>query len=331
MCDRNQAPACRSPCEPRRPGVAGLREAAPRPLARPGRRACQLVAVCARFEESGARASCGRMCDRNQAPVCRSAAVADGDDTVSAGGAQPRPEPEQRHGAGGHHDTGEEDEHDEAKPDCEQQAAEAGRDGSDDCDSPPQDLAVGRPLPGALPRRVDLLEREHPIDPPGREWDHFAPRGRLPLVPYDLESVLSFFSLSSWELAVIIFAVVASVTAGGVLLGRRLREHHETLREPFGVLQAALLGVVRLILAFALSLALGRSESRRAAVVSAANAIGATCRPAQLLAEPDGARSVELLRRYTNLALKLSHEVPNSAAMGGTVVDEDVVQRRLWD
>jgi len=142
---------------------------------------------------------------------------------------------------------------------------------------------------------------------------------------------LSFFSLSSWELAVIIFAVVASVTAGGVLLGRRLREHHETLREPFGVLQAALLGVVGLILAFGLSLAVGRYEDRRAAVVSDANAIGTTYLRAQLLAEPHRTRSLELLRRYTNLALKLSHEVPNSAAMGRTVAHEDVVQRRLWD
>ena len=43
-----------------------------------------------------------------------------------------------------------------------------------------------------------------------------------------------FFSLRTWELALIIFAVVALVAGAGVLLGRRLREHHETLREPFG-------------------------------------------------------------------------------------------------
>ena len=46
--------------------------------------------------------------------------------------------------------------------------------------------------------------------------------------------------------------VVATVIVAWVLLGRRLREHHETLREPFWVLQAALLGLVGLILAFGL-------------------------------------------------------------------------------
>ena len=104
-----------------------------------------------------------------------------------------------------------------------------------------------------------------------------------------------FFSLSSWALALIIFAVIATVTGAGVLLGRRLREHHETLREPFGVLQAAILGIVGLILAFGLTLAVGRYEDRRAAVVSDANAIGTTYLRAQLLAEPVRSRSLVLL------------------------------------
>ena len=72
----------------------------------------------------------------------------------------------------------------------------------------------------------------------------------------------------------------------GLLIGRRLRQRHEVLREPFGVLQAALLGVVGLILAFGLSLAVGRYEDRAASVVSEANAIGTTYLRAQLLAEP---------------------------------------------
>ena len=59
-----------------------------------------------------------------------------------------------------------------------------------------------------------------------------------------------------------------------MVLGRSLRHLKDDLREPFGVLQAALLGVVGLILAFGLALAVGRYEARRAAVVDEANAIG---------------------------------------------------------
>jgi hypothetical protein len=139
-----------------------------------------------------------------------------------------------------------------------------------------------------------------------------------------------FFSLSSLAVAVLVTAVVGGVTAAGVVLGRYLRKHSETLREPFGVLQAALLGVVGLILAFGLSLAVGRYEDRRAAVVAEANAIGTTYLRAQLLAEPQRSRALALLREYTDLAIQLSHDVPASTQMKRTAAAEGIVQRRLW-
>jgi hypothetical protein len=139
-----------------------------------------------------------------------------------------------------------------------------------------------------------------------------------------------FFSLSSWALALIILAVVAGVTGAGLALGRYLRRHSETLREPFGVLQGALLGLVALVLAFGLSLAVGRYEARRGAVVAEANAIGTTYLRAQFLAEPVRSRSLQLLREYTDLAVRLSNEIPNSAAARRTIAAEDVLQRRLW-
>ena len=139
-----------------------------------------------------------------------------------------------------------------------------------------------------------------------------------------------FFSLSSWALALLILGVVAGVTGAGVALGRYLRRHSETLREPFGVLQAALLGVVGLILAFGLTLAVGRYEDRRAELVTEANAIGTTYLRAQLLAEPVRGRSLALLRDYTDLALRMTSEVPNSQAMKRTAAAENVIQRQLW-
>src|SRR5438445_6289953 len=124
-----------------------------------------------------------------------------------------------------------------------------------------------------------------------------------------------FFSLRSWQLALLVLAVVASATIGGHLVGGQMREESATLREPFGVLQGALLGVVGLILAFGLTLAVGRYEDRRAATVAESNAIGTTYLRAQLIAEPARGRSLELLRRYTDLALLVTKEVPNSSKM----------------
>jgi hypothetical protein len=139
-----------------------------------------------------------------------------------------------------------------------------------------------------------------------------------------------FYSLPSWALALIILAVIGGATLAGYAVGSYLRKHHATLKEPFGVLQAALLGLVGLILAFGLSLALGRYEDRRSATVDEANAIGTTYLRAQLIAEPARTRSLALLRRYTDLALRVTHEVPNSASMHRTTAAEEGIQRRLW-
>jgi hypothetical protein len=142
--------------------------------------------------------------------------------------------------------------------------------------------------------------------------------------------VFSFFALPSWALALVLVAIIGAATAGGYALGRYLRRHQESLREPFGVLQGALLGVVGLILAFGLSLAVGRYEDRRAATVDEANAIGTTYLRAQLIAEPARTESLTLLRHYTDLAIQVAKEVPGSTGMRRTTAAEDALQRRLW-
>jgi len=139
-----------------------------------------------------------------------------------------------------------------------------------------------------------------------------------------------FFRLSSLELALLLFGVVLGVTVLGIFAGHRLRAHADTLREPVGVVQAALLGLVALILAFGLTMAVGRYDSRRAAVVADANAIGTTYLRAQTLREPVRTRSLELLRRYTDSSIALSHAVPGSAAASAEIAEGARLQRSLW-
>jgi len=67
-----------------------------------------------------------------------------------------------------------------------------------------------------------------------------------------------FFRLSSLELGLVLFAVVFGATALALVLGHFLRHRSEHLREPLGILQGALLGLVGLVLAFGLALAVGR-------------------------------------------------------------------------
>ena len=127
-----------------------------------------------------------------------------------------------------------------------------------------------------------------------------------------------------------LFGVVFGTTCIGLLVGRSLRHHGDTLRAPFAALQAALLGMVGLILAFGLSLAVGRYEARRATVVDESNAIGTTYLRAQTLAEPVRSRSLDALRRYTDTSIRLADTVPQGAAEKRAVSDGEKVQRELW-
>ena len=139
-----------------------------------------------------------------------------------------------------------------------------------------------------------------------------------------------FFRLSSLELALLLFAVVFGATGLGLFLGHYLRHRSEHLRDSLGVLQAALLGLVGLVLAFGLALAVGRYESRRAAVVDDANAIGTTYLRAQTLAEPFRTRSLQRLVRYTDTSIRLSRSIPSSTKARRAVADGQILQRQLW-
>lgn len=132
------------------------------------------------------------------------------------------------------------------------------------------------------------------------------------------------------ELGLLVFAAILGATAIGVFLGHRVRHLSEDLKEPFGVLQAALLGVVGLLLAFGLSLAVSRYEDRRANIVKEANAIDETYLRAQTLAEPIRSRSLRLLVDYTRSAVRLSDVVPGSDEADAARANEEQIERRLW-
>ena len=124
--------------------------------------------------------------------------------------------------------------------------------------------------------------------------------------------------------------MIVGATALGAFLGRRVRHLAETLAEPFGVLQGALLGLVALVLAFGMSLALSRYDDRRATVVEEANTIGTTWLRAQTLPEPERSRSLSLLIDYTESAIRLADNIPGSDEEEAASADEEELQRGLW-
>jgi hypothetical protein len=139
-----------------------------------------------------------------------------------------------------------------------------------------------------------------------------------------------FFGLSTWLMALVLSVVIAGAIVVGHLVGRSMRERSEQVREPFAVMQAALIGFMGLVLAFGFSLAVGRYEARRAAVVDEANAIGTTYLRAQTLAEPIRTESLALLQRYADISIALTDTVPGSPAEQQAVAESAQVESRLW-
>jgi hypothetical protein len=124
--------------------------------------------------------------------------------------------------------------------------------------------------------------------------------------------------------------LLLAATGLGVYLGHRARHLADDLKDPFAILQGALLGLVGLLLAFGLSLAVSRYEDRRENIVKEANAIGTTYLRAQTLPEPIRSRSLDLLIEYTRTALTVADDTPGSAGANRAVAREDQIERPLW-
>jgi len=139
-----------------------------------------------------------------------------------------------------------------------------------------------------------------------------------------------FFSLPSWALLALLFFIVLGAMAIGVLAGRRLRAAGKGSHESLGVAQGALLGLVGLLLAFGMSMAVGRYEYRRQLVVSEANAIGTAYLRAQLQHEPYRSTSIALFGDYADTSVALADEVPETASFDETSARMDGLEGELW-
>lgn len=140
------------------------------------------------------------------------------------------------------------------------------------------------------------------------------------------------FEADTAVLITAISLIIGAFIAAGVVLGRRMRttsagDHH---RESIGVVQGALLGLVGLLLAFGLTMAVTRYEVRRDVLVEEANAIGTTYLRAQLLTEPERSASLDLLRVYTDAAIEMNDAIPDSAEFDVAVKKMDDLHADLW-
>ena len=115
----------------------------------------------------------------------------------------------------------------------------------------------------------------------------------------------------------------------GSWLGERRRDNSADARSDFGVVLAATLTLLGLIIGFSFSMATGRYDLRKMYEEAEANAIGTEYVRADLLPEPDASQVRTLLRQYTDLRIRFytTHSVEDLQQINA---DTAKLQDQLW-
>lgn len=133
-------------------------------------------------------------------------------------------------------------------------------------------------------------------------------------------------SMNLWLLGLVIFLLLAGLSAAGNLLRRRIRGGEGSESE--GYLLSAALALLGLLIAFTFSLSLSRYDARRALVVTEANAIGTAWLRAGLAGDQTGPGLQSAIARYTDIRLRL----PEEGISGADAVEAESgrAQAALW-
>src|ERR1700690_427795 len=109
----------------------------------------------------------------------------------------------------------------------------------------------------------------------------------------------------------------------GLLDSRRGRVNISTI-------EAAILGLLALMIGFTFSMALSRFEARRSAVLSEANAIGTAALRGQMLPEPYSSTVALLFKEYAMLRVGRRGDALASSTVPETVRRSLDIQEKLW-
>lgn len=121
-------------------------------------------------------------------------------------------------------------------------------------------------------------------------------------------------------------AILISTEIGrrlGVAVGKRGGDNINTL-------EAAVLGMLALMIGFTFAMALARFDSRRDAVLNEANAIGTTALRARMLPPPHKAEVLKLLREYVKIRLDIAQGRLSDAEARAAIDRSNALQEALW-
>ena len=138
------------------------------------------------------------------------------------------------------------------------------------------------------------------------------------------------FDLNNYSLLVIFLAGIALICVS-IEVGHWLGRYSDGRSGgSVSTLQAAVFGLLALMIGFTFAMTLSRYDSRRAAVLSEANAIGTTALRARLLPEPHRTTALNLLRDYVNVRLDIAQRVLSWDELTAAANRSSAIQEALW-
>ena len=135
-------------------------------------------------------------------------------------------------------------------------------------------------------------------------------------------------ALTDSPLVVTLLVSVVTLAAAseiGRKLARRVAGEAHVL-----TLEAAMLGLLALMLSFTFAMAVTRFEARRDAVFKEANAIGTAALRARLLPAPHNVESLRLLRDYVAIRLDVTRRTPTHSELETAIDRSNAIQEQLW-
>lgn len=135
------------------------------------------------------------------------------------------------------------------------------------------------------------------------------------------------YSIDLWMIFICMITFFFLAFEGGFRCGRVLRTTvDETAKTWISTIDAAILGILALLLGFTFSMSLSRFDLRKQLVIEEANAIGTTYLRAQLLPEPYMTEISDLLRQYIDVRL----EGTKPEKFHDAIVKSEQLHNQLW-
>jgi len=138
-------------------------------------------------------------------------------------------------------------------------------------------------------------------------------------------------NLMNFPLLVLVLSLVLLWFASnlGAFLGQRLRPLKEEERDDFGVVQAAILTLLALLIGFTFSISVSRYDQRKNYEEAEANAIGTEYVRANLLPAADAATVRDLLRKYLDQRI-LFYKARHKSELERINASTALLQTELW-